>query len=234
MEQLKRLFNLQMFNEGEPQGEAPQGEKSQGETPQGEKPQGEKPEEKQPFAIFPDQKSFMSRVEREARKIFNNSLKEVGIGSVDELKTLVGNYRDLESTTNSELIQRDELIKALQEENQSLVSRITNDTKNKALKNVALELGVDENRFDRFVRLVDMNAIEIVEGEVPVEPLKEQVTAILDEFPEFRGVTTASQGGASFNDGQGEKPKLTIDQIKSMTTKEILENYADVMSALGK
>lgn len=191
-------------------------------------------EPKAPFAIFPDQKSFMSRVEREARKIFNNSLKEVGVASVDELKSLVANYRDLEANSNTELMQREERIKMLEEENKSLTTRITDGIKRKALKTQALELGVDKDRFDRFARLIDMNAIEIVEGVVTIEPLKEQITTLLDEFPEFRGVTSASQGGANFNDGQGEKPKLTIDQIKSMSTREILENYAEVMNALGK
>lgn len=235
MEKLKRLFDLQLFSED---GSNP----NNSETPEdkgansngGDGGAEKKPQEpKQPFAIFPDQKSFMARVEREARKIYNNNLKELGITSADELKNLVENYRELEASTNAEIMTREERIKALEEENGSLVARITTDLKNKAVREQALELGVQAERFERFMRLVDMNAIEINEGVVNIEPLKEQITGLLDEFPEFRGVTESNQGGSSFNGDGAEKPKFTIDQIKSMSTEEILANYNDVMAVVG-
>lgn len=228
MEKLKRLIDLQLFSEdgeGTPEEKAPEVKEQEPEK---------KPEEpKQPFAVFPDQKSFMARVEREARKIYNNNLKELGITSADELKNLVENYRELETSTNTEIMTRDERIKQLEEENGSLVNRIMTDIKNKALKEQALALGVQEERFERFTRLVDMNAIEMKDGVVEIEPLKEQITTLLDEFPEFRGVSGTTQGGSDFNGENKDKVKFTIEQIKQMSTEEIMANYADVMAVIS-
>lgn len=228
MEKLKRLIDLQLFSEdgeGTPEEKAPEVKEQEPEK---------KPEEpKQPFAVFPDQKSFMARVEREARKIYNNNLKELGVTSADELKNLVENYRELETSTNTEIMTRDERIKQLEEENGSLVNRIMTDIKNKALKEQALALGVQEERFERFTRLVDMNAIEMKDGVVEIEPLKEQITTLLDEFPEFRGVSGTTQGGSDFNGENKDKVKFTIEQIKQMSTEEIMANYADVMAVIS-
>lgn len=228
MEKLKRLIDLQLFSEdgeGTPEEKAPEAKEQEPEK---------KPEEpKQPFAVFPDQKSFMARVEREARKIYNNNLKELGITSADELKNLVENYRELETSTNTEIMTRDERIKQLEEENGSLVNRIMTDIKNKALKEQALALGVQEERYERFTRLVDMNAIEMKDGVVEIEPLKEQITTLLDEFPEFRGVSGTTQGGSDFNGENKDKVKFTIEQIKQMSTEEIMANYADVMAVIS-
>ena len=228
MEKLKRLIDLQLFSEdgeGTPEEKAPE---AKGQEPE------KKPEEpKQPFAVFPDQKSFMARVEREARKIYNNNLKELGVASTDELKNLVENYRELEASTNTEIMTRDERIKQLEEENGSLVNRIMTDIKNKALKEQALALGVQEERFERFTRLVDMNMIEMKDGVVEIEPLKEQITTLLDEFPEFRGVSGTTQGGSDFNGENKDKAKFTIEQIKQMSTEEIMANYADVMAVIS-
>lgn len=229
MTELKRLFDLQMFSEDE----APAGDESKdaGKTPDGD---GEKPKDKpQPFAIFPDQKSFMARVEREARKIHKQTLADLGVDSPEALKSMLDTYRELEATSNADLMERDQRIKDLEEENQTLIGKITSGIKQEALKTHALALGVNEERFERFTRLIDMNAIEIVEGAVVEEPLKQQITTLLDEFPEFRGVTPASQGGSDFNDNQGDKPLLTMDKIKSMSTQEILDNYEEVMKVMG-
>lgn len=228
MEKLKRLIDLQLFSEdgeGTPEEKAPE--------VKGQEPEKKPEEPKQPFAVFPDQKSFMARVEREARKIYNNNLKELGVASADELKNLVENYRELEASTNTEIMTRDEHIKQLEEENGSLVNRITTDIKNKALKEQALALGVQEERFERFTRLVDMNMIEMKDGVVEIEPLKEQITTLLDEFPEFRGVSGTTQGGSDFNGENKDKAKFTIEQIKQMSTEEIMANYADVMAVMS-
>lgn len=230
MRKLKRLIDLQLFNEGEgeatpPEGKAPE---SKGQEPE------KKPEEsKQPFAVFPDQKSFMARVEREARKIYNNNLKELGVTSADELKNLVENYRELEASTNTEIMTRDERIKQLEEENGSLVDRITTDIKNRALREQALELGVQAERFERFTRLVDMNTIEMKDGVVEIEPLKQQITTLLDEFPEFRGVSKTPQGGSDFSGENKDKTKFTIEQIKQMSKEEIMANFTDVMATMS-
>ena len=229
MEEMKRLFDLQLFSEEGSEAEAKETETKKEESK--EEPKGSEP--KAPFAVFPDQKSFMARVEREARKIYNNNLKELGVTSADELKVLVDNYRDLESSSNTEIMTRDERIKQLEEENQSLVNRITMDIKNKALKQEALTLGVQAERFERFARLIDMDSIEMKEGVVEIEPLKEQITALLDEFPEFRGVSGTAQGGSNFNNENKDKPKFTMEQIKQMTTEQIMANYAEVMSVIG-
>lgn len=230
MEKLKRLFDLQLFSE-DGEGTPPEDNK----TPEDKKPEDNKKSEepKQPFAVFPDQKSFMARVEREARKIYNNNLKELGVTSAEELKILVDNYRELENSTNTEIMTRDERIKQLEEENGSLVNRIMTDIKSKALKEQALALGVQEDRFERFTRLMDMNAIEVKDGVVEIEPLKAQITTLLDEFPEFRGVSETSQGGSNFNGENKDKAKFTMEQIKQMSTEEIMANYADVMAVIA-
>lgn len=236
----KRLFDLQIFAEdgeaGNPEGGSqPNGGEST--DPQG----GSNPDNgtgAKPFAVFPDEKSFMARVNREAKKLSGQAQKDflnsLGVESAETLQSILADYNARKENEKSDLQKATERMSKLEQENAELQAKIVNGLKNSTVRNLASELGVETQRIDRFMKLVDMNSIEVNNGSIDIDAVKDSLVTILDEFPEFKGITSVKTGGGNdFGGDNGGSKKITIEDIKKMSTQEIQENWEEVEKVLN-
>lgn len=193
--------------------------------------------QQQPFAIFPDEQSFMSRVSREAKKMQKELLKELGIDSVDTLKTIIQTHKDLEDKNKSELERAQERAQQAEQKLQEVMAQAQNVAKLTEAKLIAMEIGVNPARIDHFLKLADLSNVEVDEnGNVDTKALKDVLGSLLKELPEFKKtVTDAPQGGTDgFQSGNQDKPKLTLEQIKRMSKEEIAARIDEVREVMAQ
>lgn len=194
-----------------------------GDTTQVSQTEANKVEPKnEPFATFKDEKSFMSRVNREGKKQVKQLLETLGLEDEDALKNIIKEKHDAEEAQKTELEKALEKIKSMEESNTKLTeAQKINDTKMKAI-----ELGVDTKKVDYLLKLVDMDNAE------------ESINTILTDMPEFRAqqqviAHTDPKGGSDFSGGDSNSAKpLTKEIISKMSTKEVQERYSEVMEFL--
>lgn len=202
----------------------------------------------QPFAVFPDKKSFMSRVKREARKLASQErekwLKEIGVENPDDLKSILESFKKQKEQEKSELEKLREQVQKAESEKKSILEQAQNRLKMAEAKLVAQELGVKPERINRFLKLVDLGEVEVdAKGEVDIEALREAIQEVLEEVPEFKvqpqtqdadvdGKPKAKRkgGGDAFDqDASGaRKPPLTLELIKKMTPEQVAERIDEI------
>ena len=231
----RKQFNLQLFTEGE-EGNGDLGDPKGDEGKESEGKEGDGLDT-QPFAIFPDKASFMLRVSREAKKLSGQAQKDfldsMGIESAESLKDILTDYNAKKEKEQTESDKTNAKLLKLQLENTDLQNKITTKMKHSAVKDIAGELGVETKRIARFMKLVDMDTIEIENGVVDTNTIKESLVTILDEFPEFKGIQSPGKAGNDFSGDQKDDKKLTIEDIKKMSTKQIQENWEEVSKVLN-
>lgn len=224
-------FNLYLFGDEGAEGEGAEGDNS---TPPEGTPEGNGTEGAQPFASFPDEKSFMTRVGREARKEMKTLLTNLGIKDEAELKTFMASKK---ASTEAE---RTELEKALQTQADLIVERDNalsgaNTTLKKAeLKIASQEAGIKPERMGIVMKLIDMEEIEIVNGVVDQVGLKEQISKLLTVMPELvqAGQTLPNKGGQSFT-GSEVKP-LSLELIKTMTKEQVANRLPEIQKFMSQ
>ena len=235
---LKRLFDLQIFAEDGEVGNPEGGNSDNGGVNPNSTLNNEGNKEAKPFAVFPDEKSFMARVNREAKKISGQAQKDflnsLGVKSAETLQSILADYNARKENEKSDLQKATERISKLEQENTELQAKIVNGLKHSTVKNLASELGVETQRIDRFIKLVDMNNIEVNNGSIDIDAVKDSLITILDEFPEFKGITSVKTGGGNdFGGDNGGSKKITMEDIKKMSTQEIQENWEEVEKVLN-
>jgi len=95
-------------------------------------------------------------------------------------------------------------------------------------------LGVNPERVNHFLKLANLDDVSVNDGEVDTNELKSVLTELLNEVPEFKAKPTVPKGGTDFGGaGSGEPKPLTLDQIKHMSTEEIMERIDEVNALLG-
>ena len=191
--------------------------------------------------IFPDKQSFMARVKREANKQSANVkadfLKDLGIADEDTLKSIIADYNTQQEKNKTELDKALERIKILQDDNTRYKNQLISNVKDAGIASVATELGVPANKIKRFARLID-DVPMLENGEVDFEGLKESAKSVLDDFPEFLGVKPNTKSGGSNENPQsgdqgGDGKKLTMEDIKHMSTSEVMAKWDEVQAVLN-
>jgi hypothetical protein len=77
----------------------------------------------EPFATFPDEKSFMARVQREGKKELQNTAKQMGYESVEQMQEAVKAYKKQQDDAKSDLDKaKDEAKTAKEEKDNALKS----------------------------------------------------------------------------------------------------------------
>jgi len=88
--------------------------------------------------------------------------------------------------------------------------------------------GVAAQKLDRAVRLVDLDAVEVLEtGEPDPKMISEQVQALLQEWPELTG-QTAKSGGGEFTGGNAGEPPITEELIEKMDTATLKRRMPEI------
>lgn len=236
-EENRRLMVLQLLSEGgEGDNPSPDGGKPTGDSKPADDGKPTDGGNKKPFATFPDEKSFMARIKREAQNMQSEFLKSLGIENEDELKAILEaeKKRKEDQMTEAEKLQK-QLAELETERNQAL-ERAEQTARNTEAKILALELGVNPARINHFLKLADLSDVKVYkDGSVDTETMKGKLSELLKELPEFKGATApAPQGGGDFGGSNNQKPSLTIEQIKSMSKEEIAENIEEVRKILGQ
>ena len=236
-----KAMELQLFAEGDnsdaDQGGASDGGDNGGGDPTGGDPQGGAGGEsqKQPFAVFPDEASFMSRVGRESKKQLKEMLKGFGLDDEKALKSIIDSHKENIEKSKTELEKEREKATALQTERDKALERANSVLRTTEAKLQAVTLGVKPEKVDYLLRLADISDVEVDDkGQVDSAALKAKLESVLTDLPELKGKTTApSKGGNQFS-GDPDKKLLTMDVIRNMSTKEAEERMDEIMEFLSK
>lgn len=230
--EFKKLMLLQLFAEEDGDDSTPNTD------PKTDPKDDPKPDQR---IIFPDKQSFMARVKREANKQSANTkadfLKDLGIADEDTLKSIIADYNTQQEKNKTELDKALERIKTLQDDNTRYKNQLISNVKDAGIASVATELGVPANKIKRFAKLID-DVPMLENGEVDFEGLKESAKSVLDDFPEFLGVKPNTKSGGSNENPQsgdqgGDGKKLTMEDIKHMSTSEVMAKWDEVQAVLN-
>ena len=234
--EFKKLMLLQLF--AEEGGDDPTPNTDPNTDPKTDPKDDPKPDQR---IIFPDKQSFMARVKREANKQSANAkadfLKDLGIADEDTLKSIIADYNTQQEKNKTELDKALERIKILQDDNTRYKNQLISNVKDAGIASVATELGVPANKIKRFAKLID-DVPMLENGEVDFEGLKESAKSVLDDFPEFLGVKPNTKSGGSnenpqSGDQSGDGKKLTMEDIKHMSTSEVMAKWDEVQAVLN-
>ena len=173
-------------------------------------------ENSKPFAVFPDEQSFMSRVSREAKKQFGDLLKGLGVEKETDLKNIINSHKESIEKSKSELEKAQEAAAKAAQQRDEALSMAHNTLKRTEVKMQALGSGVKPERVDYLLKLIDLNQIEVNDGEVNRDAVKLSVEKLLTELPELRQtMIQAPKAGEDFNSGT-KQSFLTLEAIKNM------------------
>lgn len=239
MDKLVRMMALQLLADP-PAGDPPAGDPPAGDPPAGDPPAtppatppaGDPPK---PFATFPDEKSFMARIKREAQNLQADFLKGLGVENADALKAILEaeKKRKDDELTEAEKLQKK--LDTLQSERDQAMTRAELTARNTEAKLLAQEIGVNPARINHFLKLVDLSDVKVSEdGSVDSEAIKGKLSTLLTELPEFKATPAAPQGGGDFGGPNNPKPTLTIEQIKTMSKEEIAANIVEVRKVMAQ
>jgi hypothetical protein len=151
------------------------------------------------------------------------------------LKALVEAQKKKEQDEMTEAQKLQQQLKTLEGERDTALSRAETVARTTEAKLLANELGVNPNRINHFLKLADISDIKVYkDGGVDTESMKTKLEALLTELPEFKGTPAAPRGGGDFGGSNNQKPKLTKEQIKTMTSAEIAERIVEVREIMGQ
>jgi len=189
---------------------------------------------KTPFAVFPDEASFMSRVKREAKTQVGEFLKGLGFEKEDDLKAIVTAHNTNIENNKTEL-QKANDAKAAAEALAANTSALLSKTMiNSEAKVQALSLGIKPERIDYAMKLADLSGITVTDGAVNGDAIKEALQKVLTELPELKGTVVPGAGGGDFGSGNGGGDLLTWKAIESMSTAEAEKRMPEIMEFMTK
>jgi hypothetical protein len=186
-------------------------------------------DQKQPFAIFPDEASFMSRLNREAKKQVSEFVKSLGFEQEVELKELASKHRESIEAQKSEADKLREQLAA----REAQLNEINNTLKLNEIKNEIIAAGVKPERLNYALKLIDVNSVSFENGQADKTKLTDTINNLVSDFPELRAQNQAPKAGQDF--GQSTTPDLlTMDIIKSMSPEETQRRLPDILKFLSK
>lgn len=248
MHKAKRWLELQLFNEGgagdgaggdgggeggNGSGEGSGGNNGQNSTGTGG--QGGNGGETKPFATFPDEASFMSRVGRETKKQVAEVLKGLGFEKIEDLKSVVDTHKQTLENNKTELQKAQERATNLEKERDGAITNANSVLRLADAKSQAAALGIKPERVDYALKLASIDAIEVKDGVVDSAAIKAALETVLKDLPELKGTFVPPAGGGEFNGGSnGTKPPLTMELIKNMTTAEAEARLPEITEFLSK
>jgi hypothetical protein len=186
-----------------------------------------------PFAVFPDEASFMGRVSREAKKQVTELIKSLGLEKEDELKTIVNGYREGLEKDKTELQKAQELAAKASKERDELISSLNHKAKVSELKLQALSMGIKPDRVDYVLKLVDADGLEVKDGQVDAKAVESALNKVIKDFPELKGVVGSSKAGQDFSQGN-PVDLLTLDMVKAMSPEQVEKRLPEIMQLLAK
>lgn len=190
--------------------------------------QDQQAEQKQPFAVFPDEQSFMSRLHREAKKQVSEFVKSLGFEEETQLKELATRHRENLEAQKSEADKLREQLAA----REAQLSEINKNLKLNEIKNEIVAAGIKPERVNYALKLINTEEINFENGAADKAKLNEILTNLVSDFPELKAQPQAPKGGQDF--GQGSNPELlTMEMIKAMSPEETQRRLPDILKFLN-
>lgn len=215
-------FNLQFFAESEtdpaPNNVAPDGKNGDG---------GDE------AITFKSQAAFNARMQREAKKLFENQLKELGFESAEQMKNLLQTAKEQEEAKKTELQKEKERADKAEAEKAKTIETANQILKEAAIQVQAAALQIKPQRIKTLLKLIDLSEIKIDNGTIDDRSVKDAVNAILTEMPELVDKVNLYKAGTDFSTGSDEH-KLTLEMIARMSPSEINKNWDKVQATLKK
>ena len=192
-------------------------------------------EGKQPFAVFPDEASFMGRVSREAKKQLGEFVKSLGLEKEDELRQIVDGHKQQIENSKTELQKAQELAEKAVREKDDFLQTYNATMKANEAKVKAMALGIKAERLDYVMKLIDFNSIQVQDGKVDADSIESSLQQVLKDFPELKGVQQQfqSRGGQDFSQSP-PADLLTLEMIKAMSTDEAERRLPEILKFLEK
>jgi len=198
--------------------------------------QGASSKESKPFASFPDEQSFMSRINREAKKQVNEFLKSIGVEKEDELKEIVQKNREQAEQSKTELQKAKEAAEAAIKDKENFFKKFNDTLKQNEAKVRAMALGIKPERLEYVLKLIDFKEIEIKDGAVDGGAIEEALNQVLKELPELKQQNQAGlqKGGQDFSQSTANPEFLTIEAIKAMSVEEAERRLPEIMKFMNR
>lgn len=167
----------------------------------------------QPFAVFPDEKSFMARLKREAKAMLEAEAKALGFENAEAMRAALKAAREREEAEKSELDKLREAAQRAEAERQAALQAANERLIRAEVKAVAAELGIVDP--DAAYALMDCSEVTVDESG-QVQGVAEALKALTEAKPYLVKQQTASapRSGADFRDGGAATGKtLSMNQL---------------------
>jgi len=128
--------------------------------------------------VFPDQATFMSRVDRESKKQLEETARQLGYESVDQMKAAAKAAKEAAEKNKSDLEKEKERADKLEQEKSQVVEAANSRLVNAELKMAAVQAGVVDP--DAAVQLANRSEITVGE-DGSVTGAKEAIDALVKE-----------------------------------------------------
>jgi len=153
---------------------------------------------KEPFATFPTEAAFMSRVKQASNQELKKLAEEMGFESPDKLKEAAKKAKDIEEQNKSELEKAQSKNQELEQRNQQVMEEANRKLVNAELKVFATQSGFVDPQ-DAIV-LADRSGVQVGEDD-QIKGAKEAVEALAKNKPHLLGKASKASVGGAFNPG---------------------------------
>lgn len=183
----------------------------------------------EPFAVFPDEQSFMKRINRETQKALSETLKGLGFESADALKALVDkNKADDEAKKTAEQ-KALEKASAAEQKGKDAINTANARLISAEVKIQAAAAGIPAERVEAAVKLTDISAV-MIDDNGNITGAKEAVQACLKANAFLKAGTSGTNIGGGSNPGAGDSD-LTPEQAGKQMAE--FRNNAGKQSTTG-
>jgi hypothetical protein len=189
---------------------------------------GSNQEQSQPIT-FENEKAFMARVQREAKKQVGEFVKALGFESDNQLKEVVQKQREFEESQKTEYQKLQEQLQQKTE----YIEKVNNNLKLNEVKMEAINAGIKPERLNYALKLLDVESLEFTDGQLNKEQLNTNINSLLSEFPELKGNNNTKKAGQDFSQTKNND-LLTLESIKSMSVEEAERRLPDILKFLEK
>jgi hypothetical protein len=178
---------------------------------------------------FDNEKAFMARVQREAKKQVQDFVKTLGFESDGQLKEVIQKQKDFEESQKTEY---EKLQEQLQQKTE-YINKVNENLKFNEVKMEALNAGIKPERLNYALKLLDVNNIDFADGKINKDQLNTNLNNLLSEFPELKGSQGQQKAGQDFSQAK-TNDLLTLEAIKNMSVEEAERRLPDILKFLEK
>lgn len=172
----------------------------------GGEPGGSSGDTEQPFATFKDEKSFMARVNRDARKQLEAKAKDLGFDSVADMEAAIKAAKEQADNEKSELEKAREAAQKAESDRQAALARANDRLIRAEVKSIAADLNIVDG--DAAYALMSRGEVE-VDDDGNVSGVKEALEALVKTKPYLvKAGDSASRSGGEFNGNDTSKTSM--------------------------